>query len=129
MKIFLSWSGARSSAVAEAFYYWLKRIIPAVNPFYSRKMEKGLNWNNELDAELKGTDFGIICLTPDNLKSPWIHYEVGALSKSPGAMIWPFLHGVNPGEVPRPLCNYQHTVARRKMFSSCYNQSTGRWRK
>jgi hypothetical protein len=111
MKIFLSWSGARSSAVAEAFYDWLPDIIPAVVPFYSVKIEKGLNWNNELDAELKGTDYGIVFLTPDNLKSPWIHYEVGSLAKSPGAMIWTFLHGVNPRDVPRPLDNYQHTVA------------------
>jgi hypothetical protein len=101
MKIFLSWSGARSKAVAEAFYDWLPAIIPAVIPFYSSKMEKGLNWNNELDAELKGTDYGIVFLTPNNLNSTWIHYEVGSLAKSHGAMIWTFLHEVNPRDVPK----------------------------
>lgn len=111
MKIFLSWSGARSRAIAEALNDWLKRVIQAVKPFYSPEIEKGAKWSSELDAALEGTRFGIICLTPDNLNSTWIHYEAGALSKTPDALIWTFLHGLNPGDVPQPLGRYQHTVA------------------
>lgn len=111
MKIFLSWSGARSRAIAEALNDWLKRVIQAVKPFYSPEIEKGAKWSSELDAALEGTRFGIICLTPDNLNSTWIHYEAGALSKTPDALIWTFLHGINAGDVPQPLGKYQHTVA------------------
>lgn len=111
MKIFLSWSRPRSRAVAEALNDWLNRVIQAVKPFYSPDIEKGAKWSNELDAALEGTRFGIICLTPDNLNSTWIHYEAGALSKTPDALIWTFLHGINPGDVPQPLGKFQHTMA------------------
>jgi DNA-binding CsgD family transcriptional regulator len=111
MKIFISWSGARSRAIAEALNDWLKRVIQAVKPFYSPEIEKGAKWSSEIDAALEGTRFGIICLTPDNLENRWIHYEAGALSKTPEVVIWTFLHGLNPGDVPQPLGRFQHTVA------------------
>ena len=112
MKIFLSWHGPRSSAVAAALCEWLKRAIHAVKPFYSPEMEKGARWSSELDNALEGTRFGIVCLTPDNLDSPWIHYEVGALSKTKDAKIWTFLVGLTPADVPQPLGKFQHTVAK-----------------
>lgn len=65
MKIFLSWSGSRSKAVAEALNVWLKRVIQAVKPFYSPEIEKGAKWSNELDATLEGTRFGIISYSPE----------------------------------------------------------------
>lgn len=111
MKIFISWSGKRSRAVAEALNEYLKRVIQAVKPFYSPDIEKGAKWGNEIDNALEGTKFGIICLTPDNLHSTWVHYEAGALSKTPDAKIWTFLHGLGYGDVPPPLGKFQHTVA------------------
>jgi hypothetical protein len=114
MKIFLSWSGNRSRAVAEALNDWLRRVIQAVKPFYSPEIEKGAKWSSELDDALEGTRFGIICLTPTNIKSVWIHYEAGALSKTKDALIWTFLHGLTPGDVPPPLGKFQHTVAEKK---------------
>src|SRR5437764_1352975 len=113
MKVFLSWSGPRSRAIAEALADWLHRVIHAVKPFYSPEIDKGAKWSNEIDNALEGTRFGIICLTADNLNSPWIHYEAGALSKTKDARIWTFLHGLMPGDVPQPLGKFQHTVAER----------------
>jgi len=114
MKIFISWSGPRSRAIAEALNDWLKRVIQAVKPFYSPEIEKGAKWSSEVDAALEGTRFGIVCLTPENLKSTWIHYEVGALSKTPDAVIWTFLHGINPGDVLQPLGKFMATEARKE---------------
>lgn len=111
MKIFISWSGARSRAIAEALNDWLKRVIQAVKPFYSPEIEKGAKWSSEVDSALEDTRFGIICLTPDNLESRWIHYEAGALSKTPDAIIWTFLHGITPGDVPQPLGKFMATEA------------------
>jgi len=111
MKIFLSWHGKRSRAIAEALNDWLHRVIQAVKPFYSPDIEKGAKWSSEIDSALEGTRFGIICLTPDNLESTWIHYEAGALSKTKDAMIWTYLHELTPGDVPQPLGKFQHTVA------------------
>lgn len=113
MKIFISWSGHRSRVIAETLNDWLRRVIQAVRPFYSPEIEKGAKWSDEVDAALEGTSFGIICLTPDNLNSTWIHYEAGALSKTKDALIWTFLYGLTPGDVPPPLGKFQHTVAER----------------
>jgi hypothetical protein len=113
MKIFLSWSGTRSRLVAEALNDWLPRVIQAVKPFYSPVIQKGAKWSSEIDAALEGTNVGIVCLTPDNLASPWIHFEAGALSKTEDALVWTFLHGLTPSDIPPPSGKFQHTVAQR----------------
>jgi len=77
-------------------------------------MEKGAKWSSEIDDALEGTSFGIVCLTPDNLASPWIHFEAGALSKAKDAKIWTFLHGLTPADVPPPLGKFQHTIAEKE---------------
>jgi uncharacterized FlaG/YvyC family protein len=97
--------------VAEALSDWLQRVIQAVKPFYSPDIDKGAKWSNEIDDALEGTRFGIICLTPDNLKSEWIHYEAGALSKTKDASIWTFLLNLKPSDVKQPLGRFQHTLA------------------
>ncbi|MDQ6785441.1 MAG: toll/interleukin-1 receptor domain-containing protein [Acidobacteriota bacterium] len=111
MKVFISWSGNSSRLVAEALSDWLQRVIQAVKPFYSPDIDKGAKWSNEIDDALEGTRFGIICLTPDNLKSEWIHYESGALSKTKDASIWTFLLDLKPSDVKQPLGRFQHTLA------------------
>ncbi len=111
MKIFLSWSGLRSRAVAKALNEWLPSVIQAVKPFYSSEIEKGSKWSKEIDDALDGTSFGIICLTPENLHSTWIHYETGALSKTQDTSIWTFLFGLTPTDVHFPLGKFQHTIA------------------
>jgi hypothetical protein len=111
MKIFISWSGTVSRQIAEALSDWLQRTIQAVKPFYSPDIDKGAKWSNEIDAALEGIRFGIICLTPDNLNSNWVHYEAGALSKTKDASIWTFLVDLKPSDVKQPLGKFQHTLA------------------
>jgi hypothetical protein len=111
MKVFLSWSGTKSRAVAEALYAWLPQVIQAVDPFLSGEIDKGARWSNEVDGALEGTRFGILCLTNENLTSPWILYEAGALSKTKDAFIWTLLVGLNPADVEPPLSRFQHTIA------------------
>jgi hypothetical protein len=111
MKIFISWSGTSSRLVAEALSDWLERVIQAAKPFNSFDIDKGAKWSNKIDDALEGTRFGIICLTPDNLESSWIHYEAGALSKAKGASIWTFLLELKPSDVKQPLGKFQHTLA------------------
>ncbi len=100
--------------VAEALSDWLPRVIQAIKPFHSSEIDKGAKWSNEIDDALEGTYFGIICLTPDNLDSPWIHYEVGALSKATkDSSIWTFLLELKPSDVRQPLGKFQHTLAQK----------------
>jgi len=111
MKVFISWSGEQSRGIANGFTAWLPRVIQAVKPWFSQEIEKGAKWVNELDKALEGTKFGIVCLTPENLQSPWLHYEAGALSKTEGARVCTFLHGLSPSDVSPPLSSYQATSA------------------
>ena len=93
MKIFLVWSGLRSFEIAKALNDFLPRMIQAIKPFFSHEIDKGAKWANEIDVALEGTRFGIVCLTPDNLQSTWIHYETGELSKTKNTLIWTYLSG------------------------------------
>lgn len=82
MKIFVSWSGDFSHAVAKALKDWLPNVIQAVEVFLSSEdIAKGSQWFHELGKVLDESSFGILCLTRQNLGAPWVLYEAGALGK------------------------------------------------
>lgn len=82
MKVFLSWSGERSKAVAELLNDWLCCVIQAARPWVStRDLDRGSLWFGEINEQLKDTSIGIICLTQENRVRPWILFEAGALAK------------------------------------------------
>ena len=109
MKIFLSWSGSKSKKLAETLRDWLPNVIQALEPWMSAEdIDKGSRWYIDVVSELEKTQFGIICLTPENLESPWVHFEAGALSKSIGkSKVCPFLVNLNPTSVKGPLALFQ----------------------
>lgn len=119
-KVFLSWSGDASRAVAEALYTWLPVMLQRVKPFISSEdLRKGGRWNAELAVELEQTNFGIICLTPSNLNAPWILFEAGALSKVvEESQVAPLLVGVQPSDLPKPLTQSMRPHLRRKTFAN-----------
>lgn len=76
----------------------------------SEDIPKGKRWSPKVAGELEVTHAGIICLVPGNINEPWLNFEAGALSKSLAtASIHPFLLGVEPGELPGPLAQFQVT--------------------
>ena len=82
MKIVISWSGERSKAIAEIFRLWLPCCLQYIEPWMSDSdIPKGKRWALELAGQLAGANFGLVCLTPENLYSPWVNFEAGALSK------------------------------------------------
>lgn len=72
MKVFISWSGARSRAAAQAIADWLPLVIQAVEPWISTAIDKGSRGQEEIESALGDIPVGIICLTRDNLAAPWI---------------------------------------------------------
>lgn len=76
MLVFLSWSGDRSKAVAEALAAWLGQVVQAVEPWLSRDIAKGTRWGSEVADRLEKSRVGIVCLTPENLDAPWILFEL-----------------------------------------------------
>lgn len=109
MKIFISWSGKRSKKVSEKLRQWLPNIIPAVKPWASHSdIEAGLRWSNSLQQELSNTRFGIICCTEENLNSPWILFEAGAIAKTlDDTYVCPYLIDFEPIALPGPLKQFQ----------------------
>jgi hypothetical protein len=116
MKVFISWSGDMGKAVAEALCDWLPCVIQTVEPWVSsHDIERGARWNPALTKELELTKVGIICLTPDNLKAPWILFEAGALSKAVDAtFVCPFLFRVENSDLEGPLAQFQTTRAQKQ---------------
>lgn len=116
MKIFVSWSGAQSEAVATALRGWLRKTIHHVDPWMSKSdIQKGSRWNEEIAQNLGLTNFGIICLTPDNLDAPWLLFEAGALSKNTeNSRVCTYLFRLTPADVSGPLASFQATRANRE---------------
>lgn len=115
IKIFLSWSGKRSQLIAEALRDWLPNVIQALKPWMSASdIEKGARWSSEVAKELEETRFGIICLTPENIDAPWIHFEAGALSKTIAKTnVCPCLFDLEPSDIKGPLVQFQLTKVTR----------------
>ena len=110
--VFISWSGEKSKKLANIFREWLPTVIQSIEPFVSSEdIEKGSRWNTDIAQELNETKFGIICVTKDNLNSPWINFEAGALSKSlENTYVAPVLFDVKPSELKSsPISQFQAT--------------------
>ncbi len=109
MKIFISWSGNKSKNVATYLKSWIEQIIQAADPWISVDIDKGKKWNGEIINELAESRVGIICLTRDNLNSPWILFEAGALSKASDSYVCTFLVDITPTDLTGPLSIFQAT--------------------
>jgi hypothetical protein len=114
MKLFITWSGDTSKAIATALRNWIPPLVQSVEPFMSETdIEKGSQWDQIISLQLDESYAGIVCLTPDNLTSPWLLFEAGALSKSENSAsrVFTYLHGLKPSQVESPLSRFQHTLA------------------
>ncbi len=113
LRIFLTWSGERSKTIAHVLKTWLPCVIQGVEPWMSESdVEKGSRWRSEISAQLQQAKIGIICLTPENLQEPWIHFEAGAISKVVNeSRVCTFLYDLSPASVKEPLGQFQATKA------------------
>jgi hypothetical protein len=109
MKVFISWSGPKSRAAAEALRAWLPKVIQALEPFVSsHDISAGSRGENVIAAELAETDFGIVCITRANQTEPWINFEAGALAKRVGhGQVIPLALDLSLADIKRPLGQFQ----------------------
>lgn len=112
MKVFMSWSGARSKAAAELLFEWTKCVIQASRPWIStRGIGRGAVWFTEINNELRDTTVGIICLTHQNKNNPWILFEAGALAKGLATnKVCTFLVDLATHDIKDPLAQFNHTL-------------------
>jgi TIR domain-containing protein len=128
MKIFICWSGTWGKNAAEQIKEWLcKEVlleqIKDSDVLVSEDIAKGTVWFEELSNFLDQASVALVCLTRDALRSPWVHYEVGAIAKALRekqasanaytrlAPVFTLLLGVKPGEIDGPLAAFQSTSA------------------
>lgn len=116
MKVFISWSGPISQKVAIALKNWLPSVIQAIDPFVSSEdIERGARWFIDISTILEEVNFGILCITPQNMNAPWILFEAGALSKSiDESRVSPLLIGVKNSDLKGPLSQFNTTSIERK---------------
>jgi hypothetical protein len=120
MKVFMSWSGGRSHAVAKLLGDWLEDVIQAVKPWISSAgIDRGEQWFRKIGDNLAEVSIGIVCLTPENKENPWIMFEAGALLKgSPEARVMTYLIDLKHQDVRDPLAQFNHTTpAKTDMFA------------
>jgi hypothetical protein len=109
MRVFISWSGIRSEAIAVALKDWLQDVFPQLDVWMSaHDIEAGARWNTELNEILETCNFGILCLTPENQREPWLLFEAGALAKtSKVARVIPYRIALSASNIQYPLAQFQ----------------------
>jgi hypothetical protein len=113
MKIFISWSGDRSKALATALKDWLPTVLQYVQPWMSSSdINSGERWSNEIAKQLQETNFGILCVTKENLEAPWLLFEAGALAKSmQDGRVIPLRLDVDVSDITGPLQQFHSEKA------------------
>jgi hypothetical protein len=109
MRVFISWSGDRSQALAQALRDWLPLVLHFVEPWLSEAdIAAGERWANSVAKELEVSNFGIVCVTRENVAAPWILFEAGSLAKSlEGSKVIPLLLDLEFSEISGPLAQFQ----------------------
>lgn len=112
-KVFLSWSGDRSKAVASALKYWLPRVFLGLDVWISEQdVQAGAKWGSELGEALAECKLGIICLTAESLQSRWLTFEAGALSTAiAGSRVIPYRFQLERSDIGPPLSQFQDVSA------------------
>jgi hypothetical protein len=109
MRIFISWSGERSAALAQALKEWIPLVLHYAEPWLSRSdIDAGGRWSVEIAKELETCNFGISCITRENQDAPWVLFEAGAIAKSmQDAKVIPLLLDLDKKEISGPLAQFQ----------------------
>jgi hypothetical protein len=111
VKVFLGWSGERSRALADILYEWLPGVIQGIDPWMSKKISKGDAWFSAIGKNLNNASIGIFCLTPENIREPWVFFEAGAIygKTHSQAAVCTLLLDLGHEDIPSPLSMFQAT--------------------
>lgn len=104
-EIFVSWSGPLSHKIGKEFTKWIPTVIPNAKPFISSEnLNAGSQWMAKLFEKLGTCKFAVLCLTPDNIASPWMLFEAGAVAKGfDTARVVPLLVNLTTSDLKDPL--------------------------
>lgn len=117
VRVFISWSGDLARAVAVGLRDWLPLLSDWVRPWASdTDIAAGQRGLAQIEAELTGTQFGVVVVTAANQHAPWLNFEAGALSKTVAAdveqRVVPLLVDLaGASQLTGPLAQFQAKVA------------------
>jgi hypothetical protein len=113
--IFISWAGKASHEIAKSLKDWLPLVFGGVHCWVSsHDLPSGKVWATELFEQLELSNVGIVVITPDNVESPWILFEAGAISKNLKiSRVVPYLVGIRKSELRGPFAQFQAIEADR----------------
>jgi len=119
IRVFISWSGERSKVLAHALKEWLPLVLHNVEPWMSEvDIAAGGRWEIEIAKELEVANFGITCVTRDNVSAPWLLFEAGALAKSlQHSRVIPLLMDLDIKDITGPLARFQAKKMEKVGFS------------
>ena len=109
MRLFISWSGDTSRAIAEQLRSWLPEVVQRVEPWMSSEdIDAGDRWSLKIARELETCSEGVIIVTAANHERPWLNFEAGALAKTmTESRVRPLLWKVEPKDITGPLAQFQ----------------------
>lgn len=111
MELFISWSGVRSNSLAKVFKTYLPKILPNLvfnNIFMSSSdIDKGEVWFYQIQKKLKNADAVLVLLTEENIDSPWILFEAGAVSNIGNNLVFTYLIDNIHIDASSPLSHFQ----------------------
>lgn len=115
MKLFVSWSGEASGEAAALFKEWLPSVVQEAEVWVSSQdIGKGEKWSASLWESLSEIEFGVLMVTRENARAPWIMFEAGALSKTVKSRVIPILCDLDRLDVANtPLAQFQNAVISR----------------
>ena len=75
----------------------------------SEDVRLGTDWRESLRTALRDTEYAILCITPQNVDSPWIAMEAGAITMGRGETFpaVPLLFGLGVDDLPSHLSGFQ----------------------
>ncbi|MBD5145667.1 MAG: toll/interleukin-1 receptor domain-containing protein [Ruminococcus sp.] len=117
-KVFISWSGKDTSSfeVAKKLAGWLPKVLQNTEPFMSDNIYAGSHAIAQIMDNLANSKVGIICITKNNINSPWLNFEVGALNNvvtTQSGVVIPILIDMTTDEFSKyssPINNLQGKV-------------------
>lgn len=113
MRVFISWSGARSKKVALALHTFISDVLQATDPWVSdRDIAAGSKWDTAISVELGSARFGVVCVTPENQTSSWLNFEAGALAHAfSRERVCPFAFDMSVTDIKPPLGQFNACAA------------------
>lgn len=112
LNIFISWSKEQSRELAGCLNDFLNKMFENITTFYSpESIDTGSQWLTNVSGALNQCTYGILVVTPENLVSPWLIFEAGALSKQiDTARVCPLLFNLKKSQLEGPLTQFQSIV-------------------